>query len=146
MNWKNEAIEKLRRYSSMQLASHNLPEEISMLEEAFTSIRSAKMDATPSRGGGNKREDMLLNNIVKRQELTAALEHTQKWLSSTDRALRGLSKEEQKILQRMFIYPEVGSVQRLCQELGVEQSSVYRKRDKALERFTRALYGVTETS
>lgn len=145
MNWKNEAIEKLRRYPSMQLASHNLPEEISMLEDAFTSIRSAKMDATPSKGGGNKREEALLNNIVKRQELRDALEHTRKWLNCTDRALRGLTKEERQILQRMFIYPEAGNIQRLCQELGVEQSSVYRKRDKALERFTRALYGATES-
>ena len=145
MNWREEAKEKLRKYGAMRLAVVNIPIEIKRLEVDAKSIRSAKMDATPSKGGGNKREEALLNNIVKRQELRDALEHTRKWLSCTDRALRGLTKEERQILQRMFIYPEAGNIQRLCQELGVEQSSVYRKRDKALERFTRALYGATES-
>jgi hypothetical protein len=32
---------------------------------------------------------------------------------------------------------------RLCQELDLEQSSIYRKRDQALRRFTTALYGIS---
>lgn len=145
MNWKNEAMEKLRRYSAMQQAAHNLPEEIQMLEYAIRTIRSSALDATPTKGGGNKREEMLLNNIVKRQELTDTLDHTRRWLSTADRALRSLTPEERLILQRMFILPETGCVQRLCEELNIEQSSVYRKRDKALERFTRSLYGQLES-
>ena len=46
------------------------------------------------------------------------------------------------MLQRLFITKERDSLSRLCSELGVEQSSIYRKRDKALHRFTMALYGV----
>ena len=36
---------------------------------------------------------------------------------------------------------ELEDAKRLCEQLGVEQSSVYRKRDGALYRFTLALYG-----
>lgn len=145
MNWKNEATEKLKRYGAMQLATRNIPEEIHMLELAITAIRSSRADGSPAKGGGNKREEMLLNNIVKRQELSGALEHARTWLSTTDRALRSLNSDERLILQRLFITPEAGCIQRLCDELGVEQSSVYRKRDKALEKFTRSLYGITES-
>ena len=49
--------------------------------------------------------------------------------------------EEKLVLQRFYLSPERGSVERLCMELGVEQSSVYRKRDKALHKFALALYG-----
>ncbi len=146
MNWKNEAVEKLQRYTQMQQASHNIPQEIEMLEDAICAIRSSRLDATVAKGGGNKREEMLLNNIVKRQELAQTLENTNRWLTTFDRAMRTLSKDERLVLHRMFILPEVGCVQRLCDELGVEQSTVYRKRDKALERFTRSLYGATETN
>ena len=45
--------------------------------------------------------------------------------------------------ERFYMCPEKGSVERLCSELGLESSSVYRKRDKALRRFTVALYGST---
>ena len=146
MNWKAEATEKLQRYLQMQQAARNIPEEIQTLENAIYAIRSARTDGTATRGGGNKREEMLLNNIVKRQELSNALEQTNRWLATFERAMRTLSKEERLVLHRMFILPETGCVQRLCEELGVEQSTVYRKRDKALERFTRSLYGATETN
>ncbi|MCD7860112.1 MAG: hypothetical protein LUH51_08170 [Firmicutes bacterium] len=38
-----------------------------------------------------------------------------------------------------------GNVDRLCGDLACEQSTVYRKRDKALRHFTIALYGLTES-
>lgn len=34
---------------------------------------------------------------------------------------------------------------RLCEELGLEKATVYRRRDAALRHFTLALYGVTES-
>ena len=145
MNWKAEAIEKLRKYDAMRQAIVNIPEEISRLEIAACSIRSAKTDGTPVKGGGNGREDMLLNNLVHRQELNWSYEQAQSWLKSTDRALSALTPEEKLVLHRFYICPERGSVDRLCSQLGVEQSSVYRKRDKALHKFTVALSGIAET-
>lgn len=145
MNWKAEAMEKLRKYDAMRQATQNIPEEITRLELAARSIRSARTDGTAVKGGGSKREEMLLSNLVHRQELEWTLEQAQCWLTTTDRALSVLSPEEKLVLQRFYIYPERGSVDRLCSELGVEQSSVYRKRDKALHRFTTALYGAVES-
>ena len=52
--------------------------------------------------------------------------------------------EEKLILHRLYIYPEKGGVERLCKELGMETSSIYRRRDKALKHFTLAFYGVTD--
>ena len=34
MNWKNEAMEKLRQYDAMCLAADNIPQEIRRLEAA----------------------------------------------------------------------------------------------------------------
>ena len=87
----------------------------------------------------------LLNNLVHRQELNWSYEQAQSWLKSTDRALSALTPEEKLVLHQFYICPERGSVDRLCSQLGVEQSSVYRKRDKALHKFTVALYGIAET-
>ena len=50
--------------------------------------------------------------------------------------LRELSEEERRILEKMYIVPKNGNLDELCQELGVEKSSVYRRRDKALARFS----------
>jgi ArpU family phage transcriptional regulator len=144
MNWKQEAKEKLRRYNAMRLATINIPQELERLEIDARSIRSAKTDGTPVAGGGNKREEALINNILHRQELTWTLQQAQLWLQITDRALSALSSDEKQILHRLYIYPEKGGLERLCKELGMETSSVYRRRDKALKHFTIAYYGIEE--
>lgn len=144
MNWKAEAMEKLRRYDAMRQSVQNLPEEIKRLELEACGIRSVPMDSCPVNGGKNTREEALLNNLVHRQQLQFALEQAELWLKTTERGLAALTPEEKLVLHRFYMYPAQGNVDRLCGELGVEQSSVYRKRDKALYRFTVALYGSPE--
>ena len=145
MKWKNEAMEKLRRYDAMRQALRNIPEEIDRLKADACALRGAITDTTPVRGGGNRREEALINNLVERQELEWTLKQVKRWLATADRGLLALSQEERLILQRLYLYPERGAVERLCSELGVEQSSIYRKRDQALHRFTVAMYGFSET-
>ena len=143
MNWKEEATEKLRKYDAMHLAVKNLPEEMKRLEQAACAIQSARTDGTPVKGGTNRREDMLLNNLVYREELAQALNQAKLWVSTTERAFGVLSPEEKLVLYRLYIYPERNAMDWLCQELDLEQSSIYRKRDQALRRFTTALYGIS---
>ena len=138
-------MDKLRRYRCMRQALVNLPEEIERLEEEARSIRSVPPDMTPVKSGGTRREEMLMDNMVQRQELAWSLEQVKRWLSVCERGLKALTEEEQLILRRMYLCPEQGSLNRLCSELGVEQSSVYRRRDEALQHFTMALYGFAET-
>ena len=145
MNWKEEAKEKLQKYAAMRVAVVNIPKEIKRLEVDSKSIRSAKIDGSPTPGGGNKREEALINNIAHRQELLWTLEQAQLWLRITDQALTCLSSEEKQLLHRLYIYPKKGNLEQICTELGVEKSSIYRRREKALEHFALALYGAIET-
>lgn len=144
MNWKTEAKEKLRKYDAMKAAIITLPAEIARLESEYTAIRSAVTDGAPIHGGTSAREDAIINNIAERQELEAALRNAKAWVQIADRAMKSLRKEERLILHRLYIYPEKGAVERLSKELGVEYSSIYRRRDKALKTFTIALYGITD--
>lgn len=145
MNWKTEAREKLRKYNMMKVSTITIPEEIKRLEIDACRIKSSRTDSNPVRGGGNSREEAMLNNIMKRQELEYALQIAQMWVQSTDRALNAISEEQRLILHMLFIYPLPGAVERLCHELHCETSTVYRKRDKALHNFTIAFYGSIET-
>ena len=137
-------MEKLRRYDSMRRALGNIPEEIRRLKDEARAIRGSTCDRIAVRGGGGHREDALIDNLVKRQELEWTLKRVKHWLLVADRGLAALLPEEKLVLQRLYLHPEKDALQRLCDELGVEQSSVYRKRDQALQRFTTALYGFAE--
>ena len=145
MNWKREAIDKLKNYEAHREALENIPKEIKRLESAYAGIRSATTDGTPVSGGGNTREDSMLSNIVHRDELKRRLKEARLWVAQVDKALAVLDDEERLVLDRFYIHRAKGNVGELCERLNVEQATVYRKRDSALRRLTIALYGVTET-
>ena len=144
MKWKDEAVEKLKRYDAMHTAQQNITREIARLKEEAFAIRRADPEATPVRSSGGRYDEQLMNNIVKRQELAWTLKQVKLWITNTDRGLSSLNDEERHVLQRLYLHPEKGAIDRLCEELGLEQSSVYRRRDQALEHFTIAMYGFLE--
>ena len=144
MNWKKEAADKLRNYTARQQAVNNITAELHRLACKAVSIRSATADGSPVQGGGSGREDAMLNNLCRRQELERQLEQVQLWCSVVDGALAVLTEQERLVLDRFYIHPSKGNLERLCQELGAEVATVYRKRDAALHRFTIALFGFDE--
>lgn len=145
MNWKSEAIDRLHRYESMKAAVQTIPDEICRLEMEAVSIKAVRTDKLPVKSGAADRNDALLNNMVRREELDWTLKQAKLWVKTTERGLGELTPEDKLVLHRLFISNERGNIERLCMELGCEQSTVYRKRDQALQRFTIALYGFTET-
>lgn len=144
MNWKFEAIEKLKEYTARKNAITSIPEEIKRLEEDAHRIRAASTDATPVQGGGSTREDMLLDNIVHREELQRRLSDARRWVDIVDGGLSVLTPDERKILEIMYINRSGGRLFKACEEFNLEKSAVYARRDAALEKFTLALYGVVK--
>lgn len=144
MNWKFEAIEKLKEYTARKNAITSIPEEIKRLEEDAHRIRAASTDATPVQGGGSTREDMLLSNIVHREELQRRLSDAIRWVDIVDGGLSVLTPDERKILEIMYINRSGGGLFRACEEFNLEKSAVYARRDAALEKFTLALYGAVK--
>lgn len=145
MNWKTEAIDKLRQYEARKNALQSIPRELESLRSARRNIRSATADSTPTRGGGNGREDAMLSSIVKEQELERSLKTAREWVVAVESGLAILSKEERLVLDRFYISPAKGNVDRLCEELHVEKTQVYARKDAAIWKFTIALYGCCET-
>ena len=134
MNWKAEAVNKLRKFDAMRQAVKNIPDELARL----------KIDRKSLAESGNACEDKLLNNLVLSRELAWTLEQAQLWLRTVSAAFSVLTPEEKLILSHFYIYRETGTLNRLCQQLSLEQSSIYRRRDKALHKFTLALYGTAD--
>lgn len=145
MNCRREAIEKLKDYTAKRNSIQSSIEEIKRLDAEIAHIRSAISDTTPVSRGDSAREDMLINSIAKKDELKLALSMAKWWVKKVDRGLMVLDEQERRILDLFFIHRAKGNVGILCEELGIEQSSIYRRRDSALRRFTLALYGVVET-
>lgn len=143
--WKFKAADKLRDYKAQKAALENLPDEIARLKSEARSIKSATADGVAVAGGGSQREERLLSNIVKREELKEALRRAKLATDMVERGLEVLDKAERRVLEAMYIEREPGAVEKLADEFGLEDArSVYKRADKALRHFTIALYGLTE--
>ena len=145
MNCMKEAEHKLRDYIARKHALESTREEIARLEAESTCVRSATTDSTPVLGGGNARETAMLNNIAARSELEKAYQSTAEWVRIVDGALQLLDPEERLILDRFYVHRHRGHAERLMEELHIEQSQVYRRKNDALRHFALVLYGVVET-
>ena len=81
---------------------------------------------------------------MQRDEVVAALRQAQRdrkeisrlqtRLAALEKAWRSLSRQEQEILHRLVVENHRGNVERLCEELGCEPASVYRRRNRALQK------------
>lgn len=145
LNWCIFAIQKLRDYESRKESVKNLKEQISHLEEKAVAIRSATTDSTPVQGGnGNRREEMLIHNITAREELKKNLAIAENEIALTEKGLAALTDNELKILTRFYISRSKGYVERLCDELFISKTELYRQKDEALKKFTMLCYGIVE--
>ena len=144
MRWSNCAIEDLKKYEGMKSSLGNVAERISILNGNFIAIKGQRTDRTPTRGGGTHWEDFLLNNIVERERLSLLLESNHKLVTIMDRGLSALNKEEHRVLELFFIYKQRDHIERLCQELSLEKSQIYRIKEQALYKFTMYMYGIQE--
>ena len=141
MNWKQEAIEHLQKYDAMVQAVETIPTELARLKLVSQGMSAVKPDVPRVRITPRLGDDRLIDSIIQQRALEKSYENARLWVTATDQALSALPPEEKLILYRMYVRPERGVIPELCETLGVEQSSIYRRRDAALFRFTLALYG-----
>ena len=113
LDWKREAADELRNYMNRKTAIENIRDQIADLATEITSIRSASADGSPVAGGSNGRDDALVNNILKRERLEEAQRLTENRVRRVDRALNQLSERDRCVLQRFYITPSIGGVERL---------------------------------
>lgn len=143
-DWKIFAIEKLKQYESKREALEIIPMQIAEIESTMTSIRSGANIAPVSGGKSTGKENMLLSCIVQRDELQRSLDRAKLWVGYVSKGLSVLDPDDQLVLDRFFIHPAKGNIDRICEDLFIEKSQVYNRRDKALRKLTIALYGCVE--
>lgn len=142
MNWKREAEQTLREYAARKNAVERIPDEIAALEARFRSIRAPRLDG--SARGEQTVEDGWIENIMRRDKLTRALYVASEEVRQTEKGLQKLSEQERRILDLFYIRRTHDSVERLMDELHLERSQVYERKDRALRHFTLAMYGCIE--
>ena len=104
MNWKTEAVYKLREYNNKKKAIANLEEKIKMKETEITAIRTSQLSQAPSHGTNeNTAQDRLISSIAEKDELKLNLAIVRRQIAAIDRGLAALDEEQRTILDMFFI-------------------------------------------
>ena len=123
----------------MRLSLQNLPDLIERQKLIVSRISANNPSKVSRKNPGDS--DTKLSAIVYRDELEHRLKEVKKSVAAIDRALSSMNEEEYLLLDTLFIHPRKNGVDMLCEKLCVERTAVYERRNKALEKFTRSLYG-----
>ena len=136
MDWKACAVDDLRRYRHMKIGVLNSRDKLRMLSSQATSART-----TASRQC-ERTSPKLIDTIVETERLKSNLDVAENLVGLIERGLDSLSEEERVVLERFYISDLPKNMTHLKGELGYEERSLYRLRDRALKKFTLAMYGV----
>lgn len=143
MNWQKEAVNDLKAYEARRMSVDNMKERIRELEQRAVRLGSLSSDV-PVQGGGSKQEDAIINNIAERDRLNQAIDAAQCLIDIIEKGLSVLDDEERKVLEGFYINRPSQHIDKLCDELHCEKSRIYSIKDRALYKFTIAMYGVID--
>ncbi len=62
-------------------------------------------------------------------------------VQNIEAAMEVLTPEERLVVQMLLVCPEKQAAQKLCQILGMEVASVYRRRERAVRKLQKVLFG-----
>lgn len=142
---KQIVVKRLRDLPDEIQALQEIPYTLQTLNQKFTALRSATNDGTPVRGGTNNREDMMIANILERQDLEERYKFTKRQVRQMQAALDRLTAEERTVLDKFYMHRTPHYLDELCDELCCERTHIYDIKDQAILRLARQLTGlVTE--
>lgn len=145
MDLKPLAEKRLHSYNSMKAAVISIPLEIKALECEMKTIQALATEDGAFEDGLKALEDKLIKNIVTIRDLEISYAIARSRVESTDNALSALLQHEKLLLYKLDISREKYAGLNMCEEMECEISAVYKRRKKALEAFTRALFGCVDT-
>lgn len=136
MNWKACAVEDLQRYNYIKIGIMNSSDKLRAIEAMAEhgKLNSCKKSDSP--------DSRLIDAIVESERLRQNIKISKELAKMIERGLDSLADNERCVLREFYMQDSGVNMLKLKEKLGYETRSVYRLRDRALEKFTLAMYGV----
>lgn len=141
MDYTVFAKDLLKRKLVLETAYKAMGEELCELETEKTSTAAHK-EVNISSKGTNKSEDRLINLIYRIDDVKFRRGVVERDLKLIDRGMSALNEYEKEIINGFFVTETKYAADKLMEKFYKERTMIYNDRSKALEKFTRAIYGM----
>ncbi|HAN22027.1 MAG: hypothetical protein A2Y15_01245 [Clostridiales bacterium GWF2_36_10] len=143
MDYRDFAKDLLKRKNQLSVAHETLKNEIEELEREKYSCKTASLNSVPVSGNGSsKYEDRLITIIALLDDCRFRLRVVERELKMIEQGFSGLNDYQTQLLEGFFIHETKGAAESLMSRFYKERSCLYADRNKALEAFTRSVYGI----
>ncbi len=145
MDYREYAKDLLARKNSLVSAYSSIKSELESLEQEKNACKVSAVNAA-SNGNGNNSvyEDRLINILADIDDCRFRRSVVERELIKIEKGMNGLSDYQRDLLEGFFVEREMGAADDLMERWYKERSSLYRDRNRALEMFTRSIYGVLQ--
>lgn len=139
---RNQAIEDLKSYNYTKATLSTLPAQIEFLRQSGTAYASPMgQKVSASRDG----DSAFVNHLHRIEQLQCALEANRVKLMCMDAALCSLSEKERELLHAFYINRQRNCVNNLALKSYSDRSCIYRRAQRALEKYILACFGVEKS-
>lgn len=142
MDYREAAKELLAKKIELKNAYVSLGDEITMLENEKFAIRKCVGDTAVAAGGGSKYEEYITNLIFISDNTSLRRRVVRRELDMIEQGMAELSEYEQDLMDVFFVRRAKNATEIIAEKWFKERSQIYSDRAVALNKSTRAVYGV----
>ena len=142
MDYKQYAKDLLHRKKNLVSAYSAIRAELDSLEKEKTACKSSAVNSSGEEAEIYSRR--LINTITNIEDCRMRRSVVERELMMIERGMSGLSDYQKDLLEYFFIERVHNAAEGIMGRYYKERSAVYRDRNKALEEFTRSVYGVLQ--
>ena len=142
MRYTDWIIPELRALRLRRDALRSGEERLKVLEARVGRIRSSLDLKQPGGSGDNAVEESMINDLAERELLERQLRRTYEDVRWVEDGLAALCAEDRRVLDLFFV--RHAGILAVMDELHVEQSEAYRRKNAALIRLAMAMIGRAE--
>ena len=124
----------------MKFIIENTSDEIKQISDKMTSVGVPKYDDHVRSGNVHTGEESIINRIDEINTLRERYRQALEYMAWFKPAWAQFGEDEQYILESYYLDEE--TVANICAHQGIEKTSFYKTKNRALQHFTTLLYGV----
>lgn len=145
MDYKEQAKDLLSRKKNLISAYSAIKSELESLEQEKYACKTAVVNAENlGRADKTMFDDRLINILADIDDCRFRRSVVERELLKIEKGMGGLSDYQKDLIETFFVESNMGAADDLMERWYKERSTLYRDRTRALEQFTRSIYGVLQ--
>jgi len=140
---RSAAVDALKDYSNMKFIIEHTDDEIKAAYEKMGGVSSPQSDGMPRTHNPRAAEDRMIKGIEEINVLKERYRQAVEYMAWFLPAWEELSEDERYVLETFYSESErqTDSIYAICDHFGIECSSAYNKKNRALGKLVTLLYG-----